>query len=308
MKKIVFIGGPTGSGKTDIAVKIAKEVDGELINADSRQIYKLLNIGTNKGEINELNGQKYIDGVPIHLIDIISPNERFSVFQFKEMAIKQIDKILNKERVPIIVGGTGLYIDSIIKDYQPSADNTEFNTSELEAKTTAELQDLLIKVNPSKYESLNSSDKNNKRRLIRSIIKKEAVLPLEDTKYEYIFLYPDYLWNLLDKRIADRVELMFKNGLVNEVKDVLKLFPKESIALQGTGYKEVLKYLEGEIDLQECINLVKISHRQYAKRQITWFEGIGRGYKLFKVKDTEEALRAVEDFYGFRTSNYSSSN
>lgn len=299
MKKIVFIGGPTASGKTSIAVHLAKKFNGEIINADSRQIYKYLDIGTNKDGIKTFNTENSIEGVPIYLVSFLNPDKRYSVYDFKVQAIAHIEEILNKGKLPIIAGGTGLYIDSIIKNYKlVDAAPTEWRT-ELETKTLEELTQLLITKSNSQYLKLNVSDRQNPRRLIRLIEKLNSInnSPLNTLEYDYLFLYPKFNWEELVTKIEYRVEEIFKNGIVEETKKVLDLgFPQDSVALQGTGYKEVLMYINKEIDLAECINLVKISHRQYAKRQRTWFEGKGRGYDLKIVENLKDAESKLNNF------------
>jgi len=300
MKKIVFIGGPTASGKTSLAVELAKKFNGELINADSRQIYKYLDIGTNKGEIISKNDQNFIDDIPIHMIGFLNPDERYNVFEFKQEAIKLVNQIIEKGKLPIIVGGTGLYIDSIIKDYSLSGERNADLRHELEKLGVEELRNILINEHKAEFEGLNQSDKSNPQRLVRLIekLKSPTKYSSKFNDFEYIFLYPKYDWDLLVQKINDRVEQMFKDGIIEEVQKVLSLgFSKDSAALKGTGYKEILMLLDGIINLQRCIELVKISHRQYAKRQKTWFEGKGRGYNLIKTENTEQAIEKVKEFY-----------
>jgi tRNA dimethylallyltransferase len=299
MKKIVFIGGPTASGKTNIAVEIAKNFNGELINADSRQIYKYLDIGTNKGDIKNIDGKNYIDDIPIHLVSFLEPNIRYNVFDFKQSAINLIEDIINRGKLPIIVGGTGLYIDSIIKNYQLLEGNTNLR-ADLEKMSTSELQTNLEKNFFEEFSKLNNSDKLNPRRLVRLLEKlhsPELNFSNNKIEYDYIFIYPEHNLELLLTTIENRVEQMFKNGIVSETKKVLDLgFSKDSVALQGTGYKQVIELLENKISGKKCIELVKTSHKQYAKRQITWFEGKGRNYLLKKVKSTNDAKQLVLDF------------
>lgn len=307
--KILIVGGPTATGKTDIAVKLAKENNGELINADSRQVYKYLKIGTNVGDIkfqnnyrlklNDEEGNKdlenievplhTINSIPIHLIQFLDLNKRFSVFEFKSLASALIEDIFSRGKVPIVVGGTGLYIDSLIKDYplNESTDNVDNYAlrNELENKGVDELQKMLPK---NILESMNESDRQNKRRLIRKIEKLNSKSKVIDFKkfsenevFEYTFYYPKFNWDDLKERINSRVEQMFKDGLVEETRRVLEMgYSKDAHALTTMGYKEVIQYLNNEISLDECIELVKIAHRQYARRQRTWFEGEGRGYEL----------------------------
>ncbi len=333
MTKLIVIGGPTASGKTDLAVKIAKEFNGELINADSRQVYRYLDIGTNKGNIERRRPSRLspsesnvIGGIPIHLIDFLNPDQQFSVFEYKKLAEQKIEEITSRGKLPILVGGTGLYIDAVIKSYQLSVDSNQFNPdyrSYLNNLNANELQNILKAQSPGLLAQLNNSDKNNPRRLIR-LIEKSKVKTRRDVSqrtenlYESLFLYPEYNWNELKIKIDNRVEAMFGqtsgvrhhlpaseknifsdnrqagvsgkkfivNNIIDEVRMVLEIgFSKDSIALQGIGYREVLDYIDGKIDLQKCIELVKIAHRQYAKRQRTWFESPGRNYKLTKVNE-----------------------
>lgn len=289
--KIIIVAGPTSSGKTGFALKLANKLNGELINADSRQIYKYLDIGTNKGKlVTNKFGKKFLEGVPIHLIDFLEPDKRYNLFTFKREAEEKILEISKKGKTPIIVGGTGLYIDSVVKDYH---DNSGLNNKEtrlkLEAFSKENLQKEYLKLYKKNY--LNNSDFNNKRRLIRQIekynLRSNSVLEKSDlfsTKYIIDFYYPVFELSELKKKIAIRVEEMFKEGLIEETQNVLKLgYAKNSIALQGIGYKEVLEYLDNKATLPETIKKVKTAHIKYAKRQITWFEGAGRNYKLKKA-------------------------
>jgi tRNA dimethylallyltransferase len=325
MIKLIVIGGPTASGKTDLAVKIAKEFNGELINADSRQVYRYLDIGTNKGKVevgskkSEVNDQTYyLNGILIHLISFLNPDEQFSVFDYKKLAEEKIEEITSRDKLPILVGGTGLYIDAVMKNYDLHSglnpgSNIKVDSGkrkELEGKSVEELQKILQTTNFELLTKLNNSDINNPRRLIR-LIERNSTKKSEissrtksENKYETLFLYPSYDWEELKRKIENRVEQMFNlkaatsivapHNIVEETKKVLEMgFSKDSIALQGIGYREVLEYIDNKIDLPKCIELVKISHRQYAKRQKTWFESGGRGYELIKVTNFTEALDKV---------------
>lgn len=309
-KKIIVIGGPTGAGKTQLGIKIARELDGELINADSRQIYKYLDIGTNKGELVLSNNQYEIDNIPIHLVNLIEPNERFDLFRFQKLALEKIEDILKRKKLPILVGGTGLYIDSILKDYELGIIDDEVNLEErqqLESLTIDILQQKVKEISKNKI-SLNSSDWNNPRRLIRYIerlgtgapkqMKAETITPVPSL--ESLFLYPEYNWEELKLKINNRVIEMFNEGLVNETKNVLSMGYKETDpGLQVMGYKEIIKYLNNKITVEECINLVQTAHRQYARRQRTWFEGEGRDYNLIKVQNSYEAVKEISALTNF---------
>lgn len=283
--KVIIVAGPTATGKTDIAITLAKNFDGELINADSRQVYKYLNIGTNKENITE---------VPMHLTNILDLNERFNLYNFQKLALEKINEISSKNKLPIIVGGTGLYLDSLIKGYK--LNNTEDKrNSDLENLTVEEMQKMIsIEV----LESLNNSDKNNPRRLIRIIEKQENIQTEKiDLNIETFILYPEYDWENLKLRIDERVEKMFDNGLIEETQDLLKKgYSEDSAGLEIMGYREVVAYLKKQIDLQTCKERVKIAHKQYAKRQRTWFEGEGRAYSLNKYSNLDEALKLAKKF------------
>lgn len=299
-KKVIIVAGPTGSGKTEIALALAEKFNGELINSDSRQVYKYLNIGTNKGNISSKDNHTYIKSIPIHLINILEPNEQFNVFEFKKLAEKKIDEIITNKKLPIVVGGTGLYIDSLVRNYiQTDIESDPDLRNELNNLTLEELRERIKKED---YESLNDSDKQNPRRLIR-IIEKESSNQygeLSESIYDYLILYPKYVWEELKEKLDKRVEHMFEYGLVNETKLVLKKgFSRTDPGLQVMGYKEVQDYLEEKITIDQCIDLVKIAHRQYAKRQRTWFEGIGRNYDLKKVDKNIDAIAAVKLFTKF---------
>ncbi|MCA9386643.1 tRNA dimethylallyltransferase [Candidatus Dojkabacteria bacterium] len=301
-QKIIVIGGPTGSGKTALALQVAKEFNGELINADSRQIYKYLDIGTNKevktvrrsarSEQSERRGSPLklsnlstynINNIPIHLLSFLEPDERFDVYSYQKLASEKIIDIHSRGKLPILVGGTGLYIDSILKGYEFEI-TEEFDHS-LDSLSIDELQ---LQLDYEALENLNNSDKNNPRRLIRLIQKQNSnnkTKPVLDiSKYEVIFLYPEFSWDELKEKIRNRVSQMLSDGLIKEVKDVLDLgYKEDSIALQGIGYREVLEFLDGKIGVVEMEGDIALSHIQYAKRQKTWFEGKGRNYKLIKV-------------------------
>ncbi len=307
--KVIIVCGPTGSGKSDLALKVAREYNGELINIDSRQIYKYLDIGTNKDVPTENSKFQYsnpkqipnyndlikvkpykFNGISIHLISFLNPDHRFDVFKYKKLAEEFIDDVLSRGKLPILVGGTGLYIDALVKNYQV----TEFDNSkirkDLENLNATELQQKLRSLNEQTLESMNNSDLNNPRRLIRTIEKEifETDVKKADPKHDFKMLYPEFDWEYLLFKLDKRVDQMFRNGIIKEVKKVLEMgFPEDSIALQGIGYREVLSFLNGEISINECIEKVKSSHRQYAKRQRTWFEGQGRNYDLQIVSDSK---------------------
>lgn len=293
--KLIVIGGPTASGKTDLALLVAKKFNGEIINADSMQVYKHMNIGTNK-EIPE--------DVASWLFDIVDPDYNFTVAEYQKLALQKIEDVLKRGKLPILVGGTGLYIDAVIKNYHLNANPDMIRRSELSKMDVFALQEELKKLGFD-LSSINNSDRNNPRRLIRLIEKQDAGVSqnnmnlqnidqsITDEKssqkrFDILFLYPEYNKVELETRIRSRVKKMLLNGFINEVKELLAMgYSTENKSMQSTGYKQVVDFLEGriktEIELEEKIYH---AHRQYAKRQITWFEGTGRGYDLVRVNSS----------------------
>lgn len=306
LPKLIIVGGATGSGKTSLAINICKEINGIIINADSVQIYKYMNIGSNKGKLNLTHKVKIIDRkIPIFemessgingiLFDFIEPNEPFSVYDYEQYALKAIDYIKSTSKIPVIVGGTGLYIDALVYDYkmQATQNNTQLR-EELNKKTINELINICKNEYKSDYEKLNNSDKNNPRRLIRLIERSEnkQITKTKSKRFNDIMIIPNIERDELYTKIDSRVEQMFNEGLVEEVKDLIKMgFSPELKSMQSLGYKEVISYLKGDINVEECKELIKINHKKYAKRQITWFEGFGRNYNV--IKQAKNNLKSI---------------
>lgn len=278
MKKLVCVAGPTGSGKTGLGIEIAKKFGGEIISADSMQIYKKLNIGTAKPTIDEM------EGIPHHLIDIISPFSEFSVKEFVDIANEKIDEILARGNLPIVVGGTGLFISSLI-------DNVKFSEGETDNKLREELRLIAEKNGPEylhnmlkeiDYDSYLRLHPNNIKRVIRAIeiykttgitmteqIKNSKnVPPSFDLKYFGLNAERQYIY----ERINKRVDIMVYKGLFSEVENLYKEGLNLSYkSMQAIGYKEIIMYLEGKLEKKEAIDLIKQESRRYAKRQLTWF-------------------------------------
>jgi|GEM_PF-418129 len=328
VQKLLIIGGPTASGKTKLAIQVAQKFNGEIINADSRQVYKYFDIGTNKEKLQiqeSLIPAFFMDDTKIKywLFDFLDPEEEFSVREYQKLTTNIINNITNRAKLPILVGGTGLYIDAIIKNYKLSTPTDKKLRKKLEKKSVIELQEILKTIGFN-LRKLNKSDIKNKVRLIRiieklksSTVNKSTIsdsdininrwlnswfnipwlnisnqsnrlynqlnINLNHPKYDYLFLYPEFDREELFKRINNRVLEMFKKGLVKEVKFLIDHGFKNVKPMQGIGYKEVIEYLERKITKQRCIEKIQQSHRNYAKRQITWFEGKGRGYNLTRV-------------------------
>lgn len=280
--KVICIVGPTASGKTGLGIELAKKINGEVISADSMQIYKNLNVGTAKVTIEEAQGIKH------HIIDICDVNEKFSVADFKAMCYDKIEEIISQGKTPIIVGGTGLYVSSVV-------DNMNFEEIEIDLEYRKELENLakekgsdylynmLLKIDP---ESSKDIHKNNVKRVIRALeiaknstklkskhmeeetIRKNTEVP----KYDFSVFCIEWPRELLYDRINKRVDIMAKDGLVDEAKYVYDLkLDSECTCMQAIGYKEFFPYFKGEKTLDECVEKLKQETRKYAKRQMTWF-------------------------------------
>ena len=275
--KIIVICGPTASGKTSLSIELAKKISGEIISADSMQIYKDMNIGTAKPTIEEMQGIKH------YLLDFVSPDERYSVADYKKDAKKAIEEILKKGKTPIIVGGTGLYIDSLIYgiEYQEIQFDEKYR-KELEIKADQNgLQELFEeakKIDPKAVEKISPNDKKRILRILEiynATGKTKTEQNIESRQKEVEYDYHVYALNwdrqVLYDRINKRVDIMIQNGLIQEVKNVLKKYNKFPTAMQGLGYKEVVAYLNGEYTEEEMIEKIKMESRRYAKRQLTWF-------------------------------------
>ena len=292
MNKVLVIAGPTATGKTAVSVKLAKEFSGEVISCDSVQIYKHLNIGSAKPTKEEM------EGVPHHMMDFLDPFENFSVADFCALAKEKIDDILKRGKLPILAGGTGLYISSLV-------DNISFAENERENTVREELYAELEKIGPlAMHEKLSEIDPeaaneihpNNVKRVIRAIeiymqtgktrTEQNKESKKEKSPYDFILCGLNCERELLYERINKRVDIMEDAGLFKEVEELLKMGLSESNqSMQGIGYKEILPYFKSEITKEECLELIKKNSRNYAKRQLTWFK---RGnYEWFDCLDTK---------------------
>ena len=270
---IYAIVGPTGSGKTSLACTLAKDFNLPIVNADAFQIYQEMDIGTAKIDKDDPFYKSH------YLIDIVKPDENYSVKQYRDDFDKIISGLLANHKDIIICGGTGLYLRVAIYDYSfPEEGNID--TSKYDSMTNEELYDLLKKIDPKSVEKIHQ---NNRKRVIRALViaenggltKSENIANQEhkmrfNGNIQILFLNPDR--EQLYKTINDRVEQMFENGLVNEVKGLLKKYQLSQTASQAIGYKEVVDYLNGVTSLEECKELIKKRSRNYAKRQVTFFK------------------------------------
>ena len=271
---LIVIVGPTGSGKTEIALKLAEFYRAPIINADAFQIYKGMDIGTAKIERNSEDYKRH------SLLDIITPNQSYSVKQYQEDFRKTYLALKKTNKNIIVCGGTGLYIKAALYDYQ-FEDEEEVDVSDLEDMSNEDLYKLLMKLDPKATETIHM---NNRKRVIRaiqiarthdvnksdSIDKQEHALYFKDEIVKFYFLNPNR--DELYEKINTRVDLMMKNGLVDEVKGLLKQYNFSTTAKAAIGYKEVIEYLDGKYNLEECVELIKKRTRNYAKRQVTFFK------------------------------------
>lgn len=278
-KPLIILTGPTSVGKTSLSIRLAKEVGGEIISADSMQVYKYMDIGTAKIKPEEMAG------IPHYLIDEIEPDEEFNVVKFQKYTKKYMTEIYAKGKIPILVGGTGFYIQSVLYDIdftENDADTTYRKELEQLAKTrgSAYLYELLEKADPESAKVIHS---NNTKRIIRALeYKKQTGEPIslhneeqrqKNSPYEYCYFVLNKDRAALYASINLRVDRMLKEGLVNEVKNLYhRGYTKDMVSMQGLGYKEILAYLEGEYTLEEAVDILKRDTRHFAKRQITWFK------------------------------------
>ncbi|WP_102400798.1 tRNA (adenosine(37)-N6)-dimethylallyltransferase MiaA [Haloimpatiens massiliensis] len=306
MNKLVIIAGPTAVGKTNISIKVAEKINGEIISADSMQIYKYMDIGSAKITPEEMQG------IPHYMIDEVEPSEEFSVAEFKNRGENYINEIYNKNKTPMIVGGTGLYINSIIYNYNfTNTDKDEEYRQYLhclaEEKGKEYIHSMLKEVDMESYERLFPNDL---KRVVRAleVFKSTGKTIGEFTKEQEKNLYnipynlKYYVLNMnrekLYDRINRRVDIMLEKGLIEEVIKLRNMgYNSNMQSMKGIGYKEILYYLEGNISLEEAIYLIKKGSRNYAKRQLTWFRKDPRVVWINKedFKDEEEIINFIAE-------------
>ena len=263
--KVIVIAGPTASGKSDIAISLAREIGGYIINADSRQVYKNLNIGTAKPEFDKkISNLEYILQDVIHyLYDFVDPKENFNLFKYQNL-VKEI--LEHKKVIPILVGGTGLYIDSVVYNYELTKSSN--NISELENKSVEELQNLAKEY----ITMMNESDRKNKHRLIRAI-QRDGTGKRKGEELNNIYFVIDIDKEILKERVRVRIEKMFMNGLLEENISLLKKgYSYLDKGMNSIGYIEFKKYFEGDISLEEVKEQIFRNTISYIKRQRTWFK------------------------------------
>lgn len=272
MKKVIVICGPTASGKTKLGIELANKLNGEIISADSMQIYKDMNIGSAKPSNEEQKLAKH------YLIDFVNPNERYSVADFKKDASNAIDMIIKNGKTPIVVGGTGLYIDSLIYNIEFNEEKFDQNyRKELEKEETEKLYEMANNIDQISTQKISKNDRKRLMRIIEiyhSTGKTKLELEKESRKrikYDYRIFVLNMDREKLYNRINQRVDKMIDEGLIEEVQELLKKYKEFPTAMQGLGYKETVQYLEGNLTKDEMIDKIKQETRRYAKRQLTWF-------------------------------------
>lgn len=297
-RKIIVVLGPTASGKSVIALELAKEFNGFLISADSRQVYRGMDIGTNKDEGAWQDGEFFIDGIEECLIDVVSPNEEFTVGDWLEQTGKVISE--RKNKLPIIVGGTGLYIFALINDFQLPAGKNERLRAKFEKllanKGLAALIDEIKKIDPDIEQKIDS--KNPRRALRAAEIVFSTGKPLTrqrgECEYDVLQIGVELPRETLYEKINRRVDEMFAAGLVKEVKTLVNAgYQCHLPAMTSIGYRQVCQFLEHEISGEKAVELIKRDTRHYAKRQMTWFK---RDKTIHWIENGNEAIQLVENF------------
>ncbi|WMJ88266.1 tRNA (adenosine(37)-N6)-dimethylallyltransferase MiaA [Anaerocolumna sp. MB42-C2] len=278
-KPLIILTGPTAVGKTELSIQLAKAIDGEIISADSMQVYKDMDIGTAKITINEMQGIKH------YLIDELEPEEEFNVVKFKELTVKYMNEIYSKGKIPIIVGGTGFYIQAVLYgiDFKDNGEDTIYRKQlkELYVKEgAASLHQKLDEVDPGSAKAIHP---NNVKRVIRAleyyyqtgsrISEHNEEQRQNESPYNFCYIVLNNEREIVYERINKRVDLMIENGLVKEVESLLdKGCTKDMVSMQGLGYKEIISYLEGKFSLEDAVYTLKRDTRHFAKRQLTWFK------------------------------------
>lgn len=277
MKPLVILTGPTAVGKTELSIKLAKLLNGEIISADSMQVYKGMDIGTAKITKEEMQGVEH------HLIDIITPFEDWDVSSFKTYSQNALDDIVMRGRIPLVTGGTGFYIQALVKDvdfsYEDNSDVRNELEREYELKGADYLHEKLKEVDPVSAVIIH---KNNVKRVIRAleffklngypISEHNKTQSENESPYNFAYFVLTDERDKLYERINRRVDIMLENGLVDEVKRLKDSgLDRSYVSMQGLGYKEILDYLDGKLTLEEAVYILKRDTRHFAKRQLTWF-------------------------------------
>ena len=300
MQKVVVICGPTASGKTALSIELAKRINGEIVSADSMQIYDEMNIGTAKPDQEEMQGIKH------YLIGNIKPTNRYSVSEFKKDAISAIKEIISKGKMPIVVGGTGLYVNSLVYgiDYPEIQINLEYRKELEKIVEEKGLQYLFEKAVEIDKEAMKNISPNDKKRILRVLEiyketgKTKTELERESRKngipYDYKIFAINMPREILYDRINRRVDIMIEKGLIDEVSSLYEKYGESMLtSMQAIGYKEVVEFLKGNCTKEEMIEKIKMETRRYAKRQLTWFRKIENIQWLDGLNDIQNNVNII---------------
>ena len=310
MKKLLVVVGPTGTGKTGLGLELAKKFNGEIVSADSRQVYVGMDLGTGKEvqssrcKVQKFKSHWLVNGVPIHLYDVITPDKTFSVAEYQQLAYKAIGEIQEKEELPILVGGTGLYVQAVVEGLKiPKVAPDKKLRAQLESQPLPTLLSKLEEVDPITASKI---DKQNPRRVIRALeVYYQTGEPLSKLQGKFkagfdslqigLIAPRDYLYQRTDQRIEE----WFKEGFIEEVKNLLaKGYTENLPAMTSLGYRQVAMYLTGKISLGEAKQRIKWEHHSYIRRQITWFRRM-QGIRWFNIGEKsfkQEIFEQVKDW------------
>ena len=292
MHKLIVILGPTASGKTSLSIKLAKEFNGEIVSADSRQVYKGMDVGTGKVT------KKEMQHIPHYLFDVASPKRKFSVAQYKELAVKSIKKIIKKNKTPFLVGGSALYIYSVVDNLNfPKVKPNWKLRNKLEKNSISQLQELLWKKDPERFETI---EKENKRRLIRAleIVNQLGKVPkiTKSPQFNSLLLGIKISYKELKEKIRKRLLLRFKKQKMME--EVENLHKEEKLSWKrleefGLEYRYIARYLEGKIDYKAMMEQLQKAIEHFSHHQMTWFK---RDKRIKWIKSKREADKLIKEF------------
>lgn len=300
---VIVICGPTASGKTGLSVKLAQAMNGEIVSCDSMQIYKDMTIGTAKVTKEEMQG------IPHYLIDFVSPDERYSVADFQKDAEKAIGEIIAKGKTPIVVGGTGLYVDTLVYHIQyPEIETDLAYRKQLEDMIQEQGLEVAYQkakeIDPQATEKISNNDQKRIMRILeiyhqtkKTKTQLEIESRREESPYEYLVYAIDMDREKLYDRINQRVDIMIEQGLIEEVQALLTKYKEFPTAMQGLGYKEVASYLKGDMTREEMIETLKQETRRYAKRQLTWFRKNKEIKWIDGLRPVEENIQRISEDY-----------
>ena len=296
---VIVICGPTASGKTALSIELAKKINGEIVSADSMQIYKYMDIGSAKPTKEEMDGIKH------YMLDFVEPNMRYSVADYKKQAEICIEQILEKGKVPIIVGGTGLYVNSLIY-------GIEYNEIKLDKEYRDKLEKIAqeeglealynkaIEIDSTAMEKISCNDKKIILRVLeiyhetgKTKTQQEIESRSKEIKYDYKVFAINMDREILYNRINQRVDTMLEQGLVEEVKKLISKYDELPTAIQGLGYKETIEYIQGKITKEEMVEKIKMETRRYAKRQLTWFKKDKQTIWIDGLEDKEKNIQII---------------